>query len=471
MSSSVDTSYDDVVTTFLELESMHSLCDLRVDGVPVWERIRYDVQRAALDQVFGTVSTVGDSRRTLLSRARDVGASIGTKNPYLKQPCDVLVYGHNRRQPREDGYFWEIYTDPIYEHLDLDYLHLEVPHKGRHYRPARTENLAFLDVVRSVGSMRRRIGRPANTVPQDVARALGAVETRLREEFEVDVAVRDRARRSLQQRASTLGLYEKLLQRQDPSVVVVIVSYGKETFIEACRRANIPVLELQHGVITPYHLGYAYPDECRKVVTPDRLLTFGEFWNETVPFPADTSLAAVGYPFLESVYAQHADRSTENRVTFVSQNTHVGKPLTRTAVELATETDTDVSVTYKLHPEEYVDWEERYPWLQDSPVSIRGPDGTSMYELFGTSRAVVGVYSTGLYEALKFQLPVYVLREPGVAYVEPLLDAGAATAVDSATDLAAELRAGSGPAVESERFFEPDPLANIETVFRDYLKP
>jgi hypothetical protein len=35
----------------------------------------------------------------------------------------------------------------------------------------------------------------------------------------------------------------------------------KQTFVEACQAEGVPVVELQHGVVTNYHMGYSYPYE------------------------------------------------------------------------------------------------------------------------------------------------------------------------------------------------------------------
>jgi len=470
MSELSDRSYHDLHREFLAVESELDLFTLRVDDVPVWERVRRPLWVTVQNTVQDTETNPIDAgtRPPLRSRLREIGAALGPKNPFLRRSRDVLVWGHNRRQLQHDGRYWDLYCDPIYDDLDLEYLHLEIPHQGHHYKPPKTVRLAYMDIVRFGGVIQRRLGRGDHGLDPHVERRLRRAEARFQEVFGLSLDVRGRVRRRLATRRTTKPLFGALLDRHDPSLVIVVVSYGKETFIEACRERSIPVVELQHGVITRYHYGYSYPGERQKEAVPDRLLTFGEYWNETVPYPEGMTAEAVGYSFLERQYERYERETSGDSVVFISQHNHVGRPLSRLAVDLGDYTTSQTEVIYKLHPEEYESWRSRYPWLEGSDVEVVGIDGPSLYELFGRASAVTGVYSTALFEGLKFDLPVYLLREPGISYLSDLIDAGAATVVDSAAELAGELEADRTVTIETNDFFKPDPLSNIESALARY---
>ncbi len=58
--------------------------------------------------------------------------------------------------------------------------------------------------------------------------------------------------------------------------VFLVVSYTKEGIIIACKRNNIPVVELQHGVINEAHYAYNINKRYSDIFFPDYILTYGE---------------------------------------------------------------------------------------------------------------------------------------------------------------------------------------------------
>ncbi|QIO24138.1 hypothetical protein [Haloarcula sp. JP-L23] len=459
-------SYDWFHRTFRDIEEDIGLFDLRVDDTLVWERLRFPVHQQIRNSLVHADSSGGTdyAGTPLAARLGRVGTALTRRNPFLTSPRDTLVWGHNRRKFREDGQYWDIYCDPLYDRLDTSYLHLENPHKGTHYRPAKTDQLRYMDGLHTASSLYERVSHADVSLSRSQRRLCRRATERFAAAFAVDIDIERRVRTAVAERRATKPFYGALLDWHNPSLVVVVVSYGKETFVEACKERDIPVAELQHGVVTPFHYGYSYPGSRTKATFPDLFLTFGEFWADSVEFPTDTTVEPVGYPFLEQGVKRTADTDRRNRVVFVSQCS-IGASLSEVAV--AFDDLTDMEVVYKLHPEEYTVWRDNYPWLQSSSVDVIADDGPTLYDLFATSQAQVGVYSTALFEGVRFGLATYVLTEPGMEYVRSLLDAGAATAVDSVEELAAAVAEGTHGGIDVPYFFEPNPLANIERALAD----
>lgn len=449
--------YDAVHERFLALESDLDPFSKRIDGVPFWERVRFDVHKGVLEEVSGFEnahsSPVGFQRARLRKLATLVKHSI-VRNPFLGDSPDIAFLGHPRRKQRDDGYWWDVYCDPIIERLDAPSLSLERPYHTIHYTPPKTESLRYLDPVIYGGSLRRKFA-PPDVLSDEDREYLSGLEAEFEEAFDAPVDIVDRVELDLVTRRCRRPLYRALFERLDPDLVVVVVSYVLETPIEVCKELSIPVAELQHGVINPYHIGYSYPGDREKRAFPDHLLTFGEFWGESVELPIPPErVHSVGYPYLEST-APTDSGPVRDRAVIVSQGT-IGTELSKFAVDLA-EQGTFEEVVYKLHPGEYDGWREAYPWLVDAPLDVR--TDADLYELFATSRAQIGVYSTALYEGLYFDLDTYLVDLPGVSQLRPLLEYGAATLVDSPAELLD--RAGSpNSSVGSGVFFEPDAVEN-----------
>ncbi|WP_206538427.1 hypothetical protein [Natronorubrum sulfidifaciens] len=245
------------------------------------------------------------------------------------------------------------------------------------------------------------------------------------------------ARETLHVRRTTLPLYRRLLERVNPELAVVVVSYGREPFIEACKEQDIPVVELQHGVIHEHHFGYLYSGPRTKETFPDYLLTFGDFWKDSFEFPIpDDRVVSVGYPYLEESVDKYDDVNTRDQLLFISQGT-IGEQLSKFAMEVEQHPEIDHEIVYKLHPGEYDRWEDEYPWLLEADFEIVDSSEPPLYKLFSESNVQVGVGSTAVYEGLCFNLETFVYENSSV--LQPLVDEGSAAVVSTADELASAL--------------------------------
>jgi hypothetical protein len=480
----------------LDLEAEMDLLDRTCDGVHYWERVRFGVHRA-LCQAVGVVGRAhGTTDRSLAGWAALGAKNLLVGNPLVASERDLLVWGHERRKER-DGEWWDVYCDPILEGIPEDeYAYLERTHEGEHLRPARTDGIRNVDLVSVLAGGVGRFGPAGWVVDAATDRTVRTVEDRIADAFGVEVDVRASVGRELLSRRVRRPLVDRIVDRVDPALALVVTSYGKETFVAACQARDVPVVELQHGTLSRSHFGYSYPDRPKRAF-PDYVFTFGEFWHDAADFPVpDDRLYPVGYPWLE--WGVERARSAgggagpstgdgthgTDRLVVISQGT-VGDPLSRFAVALATDGRArDYEVVYKLHPGEYDDWRTRYPWLAaaagegdaeteagdeteagSAGLRVVGADGPGLYELFAGARALLGVYSTAVYEGLVFGLDAYLADLPGIGYMDALVADGTATLVESPEEMPASL-AGDGTGPDRGRFFRPNAVANAREALR-----
>lgn len=444
-----------ITSRFESFELEHSLFDIEIEGVPIWERIRFNVLRQIKRQNgFGQAHTgVTRDWEDYVRGTALFLKNIFINNPYFGDESDILYVGHPRRKLLEDGYWWDIYCDPIHEECNHDYLHLEDAYMLEHYRPARTENLRYLDLINYGGYLQRVLNINEPAIPPEEEGRLQDVSSSIECEFGASVDLLAEVFKVLYVRRTELGLYKRLLQKIDPKLLVIVVSYGKETLIEASKELNIPVVELQHGVIYDQHLGYSYPGSRTKVMFPDYLLTFGQFWKESVEFPIpDDRVIPVGYPYLENSIDKYEDVATRDQILFISQGT-IGEQLSKFAIEVNQHPDVEASIVYKLHPGEYDRWEDEYPWLIDADFEIVDVSEPPLYKLFAKSNAQIGVGSTAIYEGLAFGLKTFVYDAPGSEVLQPLVEEGIAPLISTDEDLVASLGQDSS-AFDREYYFE-----------------
>lgn len=448
---------------FETLEDEFDLFSVREYQIPIWERIRFSVFRE-INQKQGQGQAHTRSVDGLSDYIRGFYLWMKNfiqKNPFFAGKSDFLFFGHQRRKIEEDGYWWDIYCDPIHEQSNLDYVHMEMPHLLSHRRPAKTECLRYLELIQYTGTIQEKLRLRSPTLSDNTTTRMREIEVVIRDRFGVDVDLVSKVRSEIHIRNTTLPLYKRLLDRVDPKVAVVVVSYGKETFIEACKRKDIPVVELQHGVIYDSHFGYSYPDGKTKAMFPDYFLTFGEFWNENVQFPIpDDHVIPVGYPYLENRIDVYDDIESSEQLLFISQGA-IGRELSQFALSVHENKRIEHEVVYKLHPGEYERWEQEYPWLAESDMRVIDKDEPPLYQLFAASSAQVGVGSTAVYEALCFDLETFVFDINGSDRLQPLIEDGTASSIRTVEDLITSLDSHSDSQFDREHFFKENAVKNV----------
>lgn len=464
---------EEVYTTFLELEQSHDLYDIRIKGVPVWERVRKEVfDELVLQNVPPAMTSDSEpsGKKTFFWEFLVNGGFLDLilKNPLLASKHD-LVFVNGRREKMGDGFWWNLYCDPVCEGSDLSCLHLD---PSDHYResPLKTQSVRPVKPLAVMGRMRELMRNHFDGVPESVTRRLVSLERDISSTFHRDIDVLDRVRRHFLRRSRLLPMYERTLQRVDPEVAVAIPSWaGREVFIEACKHTGVPVIEIQHGTPNKYHLGYSYPNGTKEAF-PDYLFTWGEFWTEDLKLPIpDERVFHVGFPALEMRRAEHPPDDRADRLVVISQPT-VGKELSRLAVGLEEHVGIDLAVTYKLHPGEYSGWRDAYPWLDRSEVEVIGGDGQGLYQLFSQAKAQLGVYSTAIYEGLTYGLRTFLLDIEEIEFMDKLVVTGAVDTVSTADQVAKGLDSPAKGEVEIERLFRSNAIHNIRSRLNEVIR-
>lgn len=425
-----------------------------------------------LFQPKSNVDNVGANRPSFLGRLEFFLSSVFCihQNPLLSKKKDVLIYGSPRRILRSDGRWWDVYTDSISAELNASSLTLEHHMALQHRKPAKTEDLRYLDILdtleffASVTKMNRiRLGR------KEIA-FVRRLQQSISQKFSSSVNLMDIVMTSLRNRRIQVPFYKLLLRSIRPKLVVIVTSYTKVEFLDVAKNLGIPVVEMQHGMISPYHVGYSFPDEFHEdVITPDFIFTFGDYWNTCSNYAVDTDrIVSVGFPFLDEEISAYDHIRRRRRILFISQ-WKIGKEIADFAVELVKNPELNHDVVFKLHPRDCIGWRSRYPQLDRSDITVIDDVTTPLYRLFAESEYLVGVYSTAIVEGLMFGLDTFVLDVPGVESMDHLIRAGALTKVKSPQELLRQIeKETESEKIQRERFFKPGATRRI-SAFLDQL--
>lgn len=210
-----------------------------------------------------------------------------------------------------------------------------------------------------------------------------------------------------------------LLDRLQPQVVLMEdASYGSWSgLIAAVKRRGVRVAEPQHGWIGPthgaYNFGAAMSSPELSATLPDELLTFGSYWSSGIRVPFSTT--DIGKPHLETM-ARGAlpwqDRPHEVLLVSSISDPEGANDL---ALALARRLPEGWTLRFRPHPSEREVAPTRYgPMLAHARVTLDlEPD---VYASLATARAVVGVASTVLFEALALGCRVFAVESAYAPY-------------------------------------------------------
>ncbi len=454
-------------SAFEQIERELDLFDLKIQDVPIWERIRVDLFKD-LREKSGLNQSRPKPKKNFVTGIK--AGKLWMKNLFHKSPfqapsAEIMFVGHPRRQLESNQTWWDIYCDPIHNQCNYDYVHFEHSYYFSHKTPAQTENLYYLDLIGVPGIIASQIHFPSVPLDKNHRHLLEETRTRIYQMYDIDVDVISYVKEELCERKTTYKLYKKLLKKINPQVVIIIVSYGRqmETLIEVCKSENIPVVELQHGIIDSDHLGYSYPEDINKHTFPDYVFTFGDFWGDNINYPIKKErVISIGYPYLEQKLEELEINTKKHQIVFISQGP-VGKELSKFAVDVSEKLDDKYQIIYKLHPNEYDWWQKSYPWLKRSQMTVIDDSNRSLYSLFTESGIQVGVYSTAIYEGINFGLDTYIIDLPGSDRLDPLIETGIAKKIATPEEFIKQCRqSNNGRSFDKEYFFKSDPISNFK---------
>jgi hypothetical protein len=415
---------------FTEFESEISASEIQVQGISVWENMRFGLFKSLIEKTGIRSNKSTDNRVNLKDKLNVVKLSLKNlfiKNPFMAGQKPVIFFGHRRRKEDINGSHEDIYCDPIISELDEDYLYLEEPNGLKHKAP-KAENVRYLDSIKFLPKILYKLISRFYSLDKEEQEKVKMLNDRLNQRYDVEVDIMEKVRKTCFESNVARPLYKYMLKRIDPEIAIFVVSYGRETQIQACKEMDIPTVELQHGIIHKSHMGYHYPQA--KDNFPDYIFTFGAYWTDKADYPIEENkIIPVGYPYLEREIQRYNSVERKDQVLFISQPT-VAQDLSKMAAKLS-EKNLNFEVIYKLHPSNYDDWEEKYECLEKADVKVIDHDRKPLYQLFKESKTQVGVNSTAIYEGLAMSLETFIVDLPGSGIMDDLVPEYAQKASDA----------------------------------------
>lgn len=483
-----------VTEQFIQIEEKYNLNSFEINGYHPWTYMRRSIyKRIYLSEqnISLTQHVHSNDNKTICEKIKKKAKlyfrsflKLFSKNDHLKKNIDILFLNSPRRQ-LFDGKFECIYTDDLAD-IFTNSMSLERNIRGMNVTPVRTKNLAYLDEVsffrrRAYGIVEKYLLNRKKKYKEIYSRILAQVEKPLNELYgfyQMDSNVEHWVSEMTNIYFSYIfcfKIYERLLRKLKPRLIIEICHYCFDFMVinEVAKKLGITTVELQHGAIFKEHIAYNYPVGKQIPQFPDYYFMFSEYWKKYIACPINKdNLVVVGYPYYDRCVSNFVIKSKKNTnekvLVFLSQQE---SKLEELAVDTSKRVKKGWKIIFKLHPREYDNWRSSFPVLLNSGIDVVDTHDRTLYEILSESDAVVGAFSTTIFEALSLGLTAFIYGGSNYTFMNDLCDGGFATKVDDCDSLCAALENLDDENNDKNAvFFKPNALENMKKVISEFLK-
>ncbi|WP_142784471.1 hypothetical protein [Changchengzhania lutea] len=412
----------DLIKEFIDFETQHSLFDLKIENINLWQFIRFEVCFLLEKELVTKYSEQTDKNsKTILNGLKEFAVNSIFNNPFKikKQQTDLLILNHPRRKFNGE-HFLDIYTDPFLCELNPDYIVLEQFFNLKHLRPTKTKKMYYLDMIEFPSRIVDYLPFQKGLSEYDFNK-IKSLELLICKEWKLNsFSISKLAYRKVKRYNYLIPKLEKLITIINPKKILMVVSYSflNQLITIIAKERGVPVAELQHGTISGYHIGYNFPKGIEVPSFPDAFLAWGKAWINGVSFPIKKEhVKVVGFANIEIEESNINVNKNPKQIVILSQlRTDLANFSNKIALQMPS-----YKIIFKAHPGEYSNAKLKYKNnFTAQNVEIIDNDNIQLYELFKQSTFVIGINSTALIEALYFNCKVVILKLSGWEYFEDL---------------------------------------------------
>jgi len=430
------------IDVVIEIERELDLLNFKCCNIPVWWFTR--------DRFVGLVYNKITGLNILQSAAEYLTTKYKIKKvidsiPYIfktsvNESFDILALSTaSARRHKENGKDFDVFFDILSFIDSVNYVILETPDHWYHSKNPYSKYVIYGDILSLVGNIGREF--PFLYIkPNDYKRTKDlckSIYSSLSKrgiivEFEVLYST---ILKSCAFVCATRDIVEKLLEKINPKIILSECGYSPSHMIiqYIAKTLNIPVIELQHGLIIPNHMGYFWGvnnrNQLKESPFPDILVVFGSHFKNILlknPFLETLNIEVLGYPYLWLMKERYREikkeNNAENTILITSQPQY-SDFWADMALEIVD--NSNFNVLLKPHPSELDTLEERYRKAMQNPKIKVINTNFPLYEAFRYAEYHVSVGSTSVLEALSFGLKnIIVDKEGGGQYYKFLIDMG-----------------------------------------------
>lgn len=451
-----------------------------VGDLHFWPVVRIGLARASADNELGTATI--RRRQSRAQYLKSLADGLVVPNPrssrHVPRDLDLLFLVNSRTNNLTPRGYENWLVGDLAAHAPARSAIMQdqpFPRRGKHPQPVFDNTFSEKDLALRVSLLSRNTPVSHESVEQ-LQRFTREVIDRFDYPVEPSTAARMGAGllRVTKQLVAYQQVYGRFLDRVRPKTLIMgNASYmNRSPLLPLLRQRGIPVHEPQHGWIGPahgaYNFGAAFSEPALQAYLPDSLLTFGEFWSESIRHPARR--VAIGKASLETAAREERIGFSERDRILLVSSIYRTDELMRLARMLRARLPGSLTVVVRPHPSERLGATATF----SEALSVHGielDDQSDLYRSMAAARVVVGYASTVLFEALPFGVRTFVIGSPLSDLYTPREIFGERLAVDeSGVERileASRAAPGGDSATPVDRVWKPNAIENFTAFLRE----
>lgn len=438
------TSAKEVCEFFYAIEAEYKLLEWQVRGLYIWPILRMVIYYKITEKTGLYQDNIMDKKGMKNRLAGIAGIFLRGVfcNPFLSpQDYRYALYVHARKVEGRD-----IYSDQVMQEMGKNGLILDSSYNSPKM-PQAFDMAVFTLLAVLYSKVRMQMNPKASPADEDL---INRVNTRIQERFGVTIPLRRYFWDKLFLCSFLKPVYKALFRYKKVQHLFIVNAYSHPYITAAAQELGIKISELQHGLITPYHLGYSYPGQAHVPYVADEFLCFGTYWTQSANLPASTKTRVIGAPHLSYIMRKNKTEKTPRSIFFSSQ-TVIGREVFDYALQTARLLP-DHTITLNLHPS---DTPNRYilpPGTPSNFTMLYRPSG--FFDLLARHEYQAGSFSTTLFEGMALGNKIILLNLPGAENMEPVLTRGDGIFVRGVEELVEKLEQAK-QAENTEDYYAP----------------
>lgn len=460
----------ELAAAFTQFELDYGMFDKKIEGVKFWQYIRDSVIESHLRAVYGIYNEdflrkVVHKQDKVNYKVRDFIKENLIYNQFRMKKREVLIFASDRKVKDDKNRYRDVYTDIIDKNLKQSHYLLTFVRDNP--LPHSSPNLIYIKLEQ----FKRIMGIKDDVVKVSKKEFEEKVIQPLESCFDIRfdnthiAQMHTFLERCLTRRKPLAKYYNYILDKSRPKLILTVgIGFEMLVLCAVAKKKGIPVVVLQHGIISTGSFPYNSPQIVKISAFPDYMFVFGKYEKERGKFSIPRSrIIPVGYPELDNYIKTAKEEKTAIKKLLVLSCGDEKKLLDFTN-ELAGRIDgTKYKVVYKLHPMEYGDWKNLYGrHLLHPNIEVVGENSKSVYDYFMQADWVIGMFSTSLYEATAFNVKIAILDSAYKQDYKELFESKRAESINSVDEFLLMIDSKDVDSKACNLYFEENGMENVQ---------
>lgn len=445
----------DLFDFIVYIEKKHALMNWRIAEIFLWQAVRHIIfteisERVGLKQPF-TAGKEGMLLRKWIPKVDRFLYSVRWSCMRGRAEYDALVFEFVRKR-MVNGEPIDIFTDDLVRELRSEKKCIQVIETpdGKYTKRPCVTTLGVYSFRAILGALTaiRRIS------PEDIQLAR-VIDKEIKENYGVDIQFRNKIRRYLFKFRRNAIEMEQLIRKRKPKAVYIVAKEPLSVF-PACRKYGIPVIEMQHSLMSKYHIAYSVPDSKRIEYYPDKICVWGEHWKASAYFPIEgVEFAIYRNNYISERLAQYQQKEKKVNEIIVLSQWIFAENMLRFILAAAHKLE-EYHFLFKLHPRNSGNFDRFNAIVQthESRNVTVCRNERDLYDLLSEAEIQIGVFSTALIEGMFYECRTIILEFPGHELMDYWIENRFAVKVSSTEELVdAVTNAAAMAKVDKEKIF------------------